>query len=237
MSKRILIVDDERQITRMLRMALQSGGYEVLVAGNGAEAFDRFKAESPDLIITDLAMPEMDGVELTRAVRNLADTPIIVLSVRDADSMKIAALDLGADDYITKPFNMPELMARVRVQLRKLPVEEAVPERISESDFLIDTRLHTVQVRGQQVHLTPKEFDLLVFFARHPQRVLTHKMLLKAVWGNAGVDQPEYLRVLIARLRKKVDPPEEGTYILGEPWIGYRFQPELASRSGEVTAS
>ena len=235
--KRILVVDDERQITRMLRTSLQSCGYAVSVANNGLEGFELFQSDRPDLIITDLAMPEMDGVELTRAVRNSADTPIIVLSVRDADSSKVAALDLGANDYLTKPFSTPELLARVRVQLRSVRDEEVAEERIAEADFVVDMRQHTVEVRSQTVHLTPKEFDLLVYFARNPRRVLTHKMLLRAVWGNAGIDQPEYLRVLIARLRKKIDGGSEGSYIQGEPWIGYRFEPGGAPEKDDVTAS
>ena len=231
---RILVVDDERQITRMLRAALQSSGYEVLVASNGLEALERFRAGKPDLIITDLAMPEMNGLALTQAIRSEAATPIIVLSVRDADAMKVKALDEGADDYLTKPFSMPELLARVRAQLRRLPAMDETQRRVEVGDFHIDTDAHSVTVRGAAVHLTPKEFDLLLQFARAPGRVLTHKVLLRAIWGPGGQDQPEYLRVLVAALRKKIEPGEGPKYIQSEPWVGYRFQPTIEP---ELTAS
>ncbi len=223
---RILVVDDEPQITRVLRMSLQSSGYEVTLASNGAEALERFRESAPDLVITDLAMPVMDGLALTRAIRLLAETPIIVLSVRESESMKVSALDEGADDYVTKPFSMQELLARVRAHLRKAVHAEPAATRIAEGDFLIDTEAHIVSVRGSEVHLTPKEFDLLLFFARNPHRVLTHKSLLKHIWGPAGDEQPEYLRVLIAQLRKKLDSGQGRRYIQSEPWVGYRFHPE-----------
>jgi two-component system, OmpR family, KDP operon response regulator KdpE len=223
--KRILVVDDERQIIRMLRASLQSSGYEVLSAENGVEGFEKFQAGRPDLVITDLAMPEMNGLELTQAVRRTDQTPIIVLSVRDTDAMKVKALDEGADDYLTKPFSMPELLARIRAQLRRTTSTEPAQTRFEVGDFVIDADAHTVSVRGQTVHLTPKEFDLLILFARSPGRVLTHKVLLRAIWGPAGDDQPEYLRVLIAGLRKKIEKGEGQKYIQSEPWVGYRFQP------------
>jgi two-component system KDP operon response regulator KdpE len=226
---RILIVDDERQITRVLRTALQSSGYEVSVANNGLEAFDLFKSTSPDLIITDLAMPEMGGIELTRAVRRIAETPIIVLSVREQETMKVAALDEGADDYVTKPFSMPELLARVRANLRKGAREEAAPATVTVGDLYIDTSSRLVKVRGAEIHLTPKEFDLLLLFVNHPNRVLTHKFLLRNIWGPAGEDQPEYLRVLIAQLRKKLDATDSARYIESEPWVGYRLRSELTT--------
>ena len=222
--KRILIVDDERQILRMLRMALQSSGYEVASATNGLEALEKMKEQPPDLIITDLAMPEMNGVELTHAVRRQGDTPVIVLSVRDGEAMKVRALDEGADDYVTKPFNMPELLARVRAQLRRLPAS-APATHLEDGDLVVDTELHSVALRGGKLHLTPKEFDLLLYFMRNPHRVLTHKVLLRAVWGFAGEDQPEYLRVLIAQLRKKLEAEGTPRYIYSEPWVGYRFEP------------
>ena len=223
--KTILIVDDEPQITRMLRTSLQSSGYSVLTATNGLEGLEKFQAEPPDLIITDLSMPEMNGLELTQAVRKIATTPIIVLSVRDTDAMKVTALDEGADDYLTKPFSMPELLARVRVHLRRQGGEEPAATHLEVGDVLIDTDEHTVRIAGEPVHLTPKEFDLLLLFARNPNRVLTHKVLLRGVWGPAGEDQPEYLRVLIAQLRKKIEPAEGARYIESEPWVGYRFRP------------
>jgi two-component system KDP operon response regulator KdpE len=226
---RILIVDDERQITRVLRTSLQSSGYEVTVANNGLEAFDLFKSTSPDLIITDLAMPEMGGIELTRAVRRIAETPIIVLSVREQETMKVAALDEGADDYVTKPFSMPELLARVRANLRKGAREEPAPATVNVGDLYIDTSSRLVKIRGVETHLTPKEFDLLLLFVNHPNRVLTHKFLLRNIWGPAGEDQPEYLRVLIAQLRKKLDASDSARYIESEPWVGYRLRAELTN--------
>ena len=232
--KRILVVDDERQIIRMLRASLQSSGYEVLTANNGVEGLEKFGSGRPDLIITDLAMPEMNGLELTQAVRRLDRTPIIVLSVRDTDVMKVKALDEGADDYLTKPFSMPELLARIRAQFRRTVTAEPEQTHIEIGDFVIDADAHTVSVRGQALHLTPKEFDLLLLLARSPGRVLTHKVLLRAIWGPAGDDQPEYLRVLIAGLRKKIERGEGQKYIQSEPWVGYRFQP---TGVGELTDS
>lgn len=214
----------------MLRASLQSSGYSVDVANNGLEGFTRFEAERPDLIITDLAMPEMNGLELTVAVRRVAQTPIIVLSVRDTDAMKIHALDEGADDYLTKPFSMPELLARVRVQLRRAAASNEDPALSLEvGDFAVDTAAHTATLRGQALHLTPKEFDLLVLFLQQPGRVLTHKVLLRAIWGPAGEEQPEYLRVLVGQLRKKIDGGGQ-SYIQSEPWVGYRLIADGAPR-------
>jgi two-component system, OmpR family, KDP operon response regulator KdpE len=226
---RILIVDDERQITRVLRTSLQSSGYEVSVANNGLEALELFTTGSPDLVITDLAMPEMDGIELTRAIRRVGETPIIVLSVREQETMKVAALDEGADDYVTKPFSMPELLARVRANLRKTAQEKSAPVKFSVGDLYIDTASRIVRVRGVDTHLTPKEFDLLLLFIHSPNRVLTHKFLLRQIWGTAGEGQPEYLRVLIAQLRKKLDSSDSSRYIESEPWIGYRLRSELTT--------
>jgi two-component system KDP operon response regulator KdpE len=235
---RILVVDDEPQITRVLRASLASSGYEVILARDGVEAFDLFRESAPDLVITDLFMPRMDGIGLTRAIRQIGDTPIIVLSVREQETMKVAALDEGADDYVTKPFSMQELLARVRAQLRKSARQPQEATQISVGDFEIDTEQHSVRVRQQEVHLTPKEFSLLLVFARHPSRVLTHRTLLKAVWGAAGEDQPEYLRVLIAQLRKKIETTAEPRYILNEPWVGYRFDPDQSSaQSTDITIS
>jgi two-component system KDP operon response regulator KdpE len=224
---RILIVDDERQITRVLRTSLQSSGYEVTVANNGMEAYDLFRSVSPDLVITDLAMPEMGGIELTRAIRRLSETPIIVLSVREQETMKVAALDEGADDYVTKPFSMPELLARVRANLRKTAREEAAPAELTVGDLYIDTSARIIKVRGVEVHFTPKEFDLLLVLVNNPNKVLTHKFLLRHIWGPAGEDQPEYLRVLIGQLRKKLDSTNSSRYIESEPWVGYRLRADL----------
>ncbi len=222
--KHILEVDDEQQITRMLRMALQSSGYAVETAANGEEGLQKFTARRPDLVITDLAMPRMDGLELTRAIRQSAQTPIIVLSVRDADAVKVQALDEGADDYLTKPFSMPELQARVRVHLRRTPPNSDAPlEVIEAGDFAIHAVKHTAVVRGDEVHLTPKEFDLLLLLVKNADRVMTHKVLLRSVWGRSGESQPEYLRVLVGQLRKKLDGGSGKRYIQSEPWIGYRL--------------
>lgn len=226
---RILVVDDERQITRVLRTSLQSSGYEVTIANNGLEAFELFRTVAPDLVITDLAMPEMGGIELTRAIRRIAETPIIVLSVREQETMKVAALDEGADDYVTKPFSMPELLARVRANLRKVAREEPPPAEVTVGDLYIDTASRIVRVRAAEIHLTPKEFDLLLLFVNNPNRVLTHKFLLRQIWGPAGEDQPEYLRVLIGQLRKKLDSANSSRYIESEPWVGYRLRSELTT--------
>jgi len=222
---KILIVDDEPQIIRVLRTALSTQGYTVRIASNGVEGADIALEWKPDLVITDVSMPEMNGVELCRELRVNSDVPIIVLSVRNNERMKIEALDAGADDYVTKPFSIQELQARVRAQLRRnLSEAQEVQLLIDLGDFRIDIPQHRVTVRGSDVHLTPKQFDLLVFFAQHAGKVLTHRALLQAVWG-ANADQPEYLRVSIGQLRKKIETSEEPRYILTEPWVGYRFRP------------
>jgi two-component system KDP operon response regulator KdpE len=235
MGRKILVVDDEPQIARVLRMALESNGYEVTVARDGIDAMEKFGRIAPELVITDLAMPEMDGIELTRTIRQRAQTPIIVLSVRDSEQMKVRALDEGADDYITKPFSIQELLARVRSTLRRaVTAEPAVESVIEAGDFYLDVDAHVVRHNGEEIHLTPKEFELLVLFARNPGRVLTHKFLLNAIWGNAGRDQPEYLRVLVAQLRKKIEPGGEAKYVRNEPWVGYRFAPDAMHDAEEA---
>jgi two-component system KDP operon response regulator KdpE len=222
---KILIVDDEPQITRVLRTALSTQGYSLQVAANGVEGMAAVHAWKPDLVITDVSMPQMNGVELCREIRAVSQIPIIVLSVRSHEPMKIEALDAGADDYVTKPFSIQELQARVRAQLRRSTLStEEVQQVISVGDFLIDIPQHRVVVRGQDMHLTPKQFDLLVCLAQRPGQVLTHRTLLHAVWGT-NADQPEYLRVNIGQLRKKIELSEEPRYIVTEPWIGYRFRP------------
>ena len=225
---RILVVDDEPQITRVLRTSLQSSGHEVTTAQDGETALALFLKLQPDLVITDLAMPGMDGIELTREIRQRSGVPVIVLSVRSQDTQKVAALDEGADDYITKPFSIQELLARVRVQTRRVATAETKESLIELGDFRVDLERHQILVRGSEVHLTPKEFDLLLYFVRNADRVLTHKTLLRAVWGAVGLDQPEYLRVLVAQLRKKIEPGGEPVYIVSEPWVGYRLNPKAA---------
>lgn len=224
---RILVVDDERQILRALRASLQSHGFEVTTAVDGLEALEFFAEVRPDLLVTDLSMPNMDGVELTRAIRKLSDLPIIVLSVRDQDAHKVLALDSGADDYITKPFSVVELLARVRAHLRRRGEPVGEPATVKAGDFLLDTEAHRVIVRGQELHLSPKEFNLLLLLARNAGRVLTHKVLLRGVWGPNGEEQPDYLRVLVAQLRKRIDKSGTQSYIESEPWVGYRFRAQL----------
>ncbi len=227
MRETILIVDDEPQITRVLRTTLESSGYHVIVAHNGLEAIEKLRTDPPALIITDLSMPEMDGVELTREVRQRLQTPILVLSVQSQDAAKVRALDEGADDYVTKPFSIQELLARVRALLRRATQADDAPEPLLRiGDFAIDRDAHRVTKGEEDIHLTPKEFDLLLYLARTPGRVHTHKALLRAVWGPAGDDQPEYLRVLVAQLRRKIEPTSEPRYIRNEPWVGYRFTPD-----------
>jgi len=223
----ILVVDDEPQITRVLRTSLSAQGYDIRVANSGEMALEIMKDWTPSLIITDLAMPSVDGVQLCRAVRATSRVPIVVLSVRDKEQQKVEALDAGADDYVTKPFGMNELLARVRANLRRVPTEtEPVDEVIEIGDFLIDTAAHRVSVRRSEVRLTPKEFDLLVFLARRPGRVVNHRTLLSAVWGGQRTEQVEYLRVFVGQLRKKLEPDASSPrYIVTEPWVGYRFEP------------
>jgi two-component system KDP operon response regulator KdpE len=222
---KILIVDDELQITRVLKTALSTQGYSVRTSPNGLDGLIAFREWNPDIVITDLSMHEMSGIELCHQIRSTSATPIIVLSVRDQEAVKVAALDAGADDYVTKPFNIQELQARVRSQLRRRTATTPEPQQIiSIGDFLIDLPQHKVLVRGQETHLTPKQFDLLAVLAEHAGQVLTHRALLHAVWGPYA-DQPEYLRVHIGQLRKKIETSEEPRYIVTEPWIGYRFYP------------
>jgi two-component system KDP operon response regulator KdpE len=224
----ILVVDDEQQITRVLRTSLSAQGYDIRVANSGDMALEIMKDWTPNLIITDLSMPSIDGVQLCREVRTLSRVPIIVLSVRDKEQQKVQALDAGADDYVTKPFNMNELLARVRAHLRRQPKsDEAQPVLTEIGDFRIDLATRTVTVVGKELKLTPKEFDLLLFLASQPHRVIPHRAILSAVWGPNNTEQPEYLRVFIGQLRKKVEPdPAKPKYLLTERWVGYRFEPK-----------
>jgi two-component system KDP operon response regulator KdpE len=226
--RNILVVDDESQITRVLRTTLSGHGYNVRTAGDGDEALEIMREWIPDLVITDLSMPNMGGLELCRRIRAKSAVPIIVLSVRGEEKPKVEALDSGADDYVTKPFNMNELVARVRAGLRRAsrPVPDENPNRIDAGDFHIDLLTRLVTVRGREVRLTPKEFDLLCYLAKNPGRVITHHTLLASVWGGMSTQQPEYLHVFINHLRKKLEP-EDGSvrYIVTEKWVGYRFEP------------
>lgn len=227
-TKKILVVDDEPQITRVLRSSLMSNGYEVETATDGVAALEKMVAWRPDMVITDLAMPRMDGVALCTEIRANSDVPILVLSVRDQESAKVRALDAGADDYVTKPFGIQELLARVRAHMRRqrTALDDDTDTPLVIGDFQIDRQRHRVEVRGREVRLSPKEFDLLFYMAQRPGRVLTHRMLLRAIWGPHAVEQPESLRVLVAQLRKKVEHDAEPRYLVNEPWIGYRFQPD-----------
>ena len=225
--KHILVVDDEPQITRVLRTTLSSHGYDIRVANDGETALEIMKDWSPDLVITDLTMPNMDGLELCRQLRAKTQIPIIVLSVRGEERTKVKALDAGADDYVTKPFGMEELLARVRANFRRVPPPENEQAPLIEiGDFCIDLAAHKVTVRGREVHLTPKEFDLLTYLARHPGKVTTHRTLLGAIWGGQSTEQVEYLRVFVGQLRRKLEPEASSPrYIVTEPWVGYRFEP------------
>jgi len=223
---RVLVVDDEPQITRVLRTVLSSQGYQVRTAAEGESALSSFAEWRPELVITDLFMPHMDGIELCKRIRSTSNVPIIVLSVKGEERSKVEALDVGADDYITKPFGTDELLARVRAALRRgAGATNDVPS-FDVGDFRVDLEGRRVHVRGNEVRLTPKEFDLFVYMARHPNRVITHRTLLEAVWGEASQEQPEYLRVFMGQLRKKLEPdPSNPRYLVTEPWVGYRFNP------------
>jgi two-component system KDP operon response regulator KdpE len=225
--RNILVVDDEPQITRVLKTTLSSQGYAIRTASDGDEALQVMKEWMPDLLITDLRMPHMNGLELCRHVRAKSPLPIIVLSVKGEEKIKVDALDAGADDYVTKPFSVNELLARVRAALRRVATgQQPASEVIELGSFRIDPQLRSVQVGGRDVHLTPKEFELLVYLARHSGKVITHRVLLAAIWGENSVEQPEYLRVFVGHLRKKLEPEEHAPrYILTEPWVGYRFDP------------
>ena len=223
---RVLVVDDEPQITRVLRTVLTSQGYQVRTAAEGESALTNFNEWRPELVITDLYMPRMDGLELCRRIRAVSNVPIIVLSVKGEERTKVEALDSGADDYVTKPFGAEELLARVRAALRRATAVGSDVASFDVGDFRVDLEGRRVHVRGNEVRLTPKEFDLFVYFARHPSRVITHRTLLEAVWGEASQEQPEYLRVFMGQLRKKLElDPSSPRYLRTEPWVGYRFNP------------
>ena len=231
MPGRILVIDDEAQITRVLRAALSAQGYDVRAANDPDEGLRVFRDWSPDLVITDLMMPTMSGVEVCRMIRTRSTTPVLVLSVREHERSKVEALDAGADDYVTKPFSIQELLARVRAHLRRAPERTTAP--MEAGDFVIDELAHSILVQGKPVHLTPKEFDLLLHLARNAGKVMTHRALLTAVWGAQSAHQPEYLRVFVGQLRKKLEGETGRQYIQTEPWVGYRFVPEGWSGNGE----
>jgi two-component system KDP operon response regulator KdpE len=235
---RILVVDDEPQIRRVLRSTLATHGYEIAEAKTGEEALEWLRKEAPDLVLLDMNMPGMGGVEACREIRRASDAPIIMLTVRNAERDKVAALDAGADDYVVKPFGIEELLARIRAALRRYAPGDALPPFASK-DLSIDFEARQVRVRDRDVHLTPKEYDVLKHLVANQGKPLTHRRLLQAVWGPDYGEETESLRVVINQLRKKLEAdPARPRYILTEPWVGYRFQPprtsaaKLAARKG-----
>jgi two-component system, OmpR family, KDP operon response regulator KdpE len=220
----VLVVDDEPQIQRFLRPALTAAGYRVAQAGTGAEALRLAATLSPAVVILDLGLPDMDGKDVLAALRERGDVPVVVLSARDREAEKIAALDLGANDFVNKPFGIGELLARLRVATRmRGPAAEATPI-LRCADLVVDIPAHRVTKASEPVHLTPREFDLLAILMRHAGRVMTHRQLLAAVWGPAHVEDTQYLRVFIGQLRQKIEAdPAEPRLVLTEPGVGYRF--------------
>jgi two-component system KDP operon response regulator KdpE len=224
MPQRILIVDDEPNILATVAPLLRSHGYTVLSATTGRAALESVDGNTPDLIVLDLGLPDLEGIDVCRRIRQTSSAPIIVLSARGAEGDKVAALDAGADDYVTKPFGAEELPARIRAALRRSDSTFGTGGTITRGELVIDRERFRVVKDGRDVRLTPKEFELLSYMAQHPGRVLTHRTILKAIWGPHATDQPEHLRVLVGSLRKKIEPdPSSPKYILTEPWVGYRF--------------
>jgi two-component system KDP operon response regulator KdpE len=227
--ERILLVDDDVSIQRAVAPLLRSRGYEVDVVGTGLEATASAVADqAPDLIVLDLGLPDLEGAEVCVRIRKQSKVPIIILSARSGEADKVAALDIGADDYMTKPFGAEELLARIRVALRRVADGEAPEvERVQVGDLTIDYARRRVVRGDEEIRLTPKEFELLALLTHNADRVLTHRAILKAIWGPNAVNQPEHLWVLIAQLRKKVEPdPSAPRYLISEPWVGYRFATE-----------
>jgi two-component system KDP operon response regulator KdpE len=219
----ILLVDDEPSIRRATSTLLRSRGYATAVAGTGAEALDVFERERPSLVILDLGLPDMDGVEVCRRLHARADVPIVVLSVRGEERIKVQALDAGADDYITKPFGSEELLARVRVGLRRA-AGDVLRGQVTHGGLTIDFDTRRVHRGDEEIRLTPKEFALLALMAGHAGRVLTHRAIAKHLWGASGTSQLDHLRVLVGQLRRKLETdPAAPRYLLTEPWVGYRF--------------
>jgi two-component system KDP operon response regulator KdpE len=227
---RILLVDDEAAIQRALGPLLRARGYEVDIAGTGAEALDLFASRAPALVVLDLGLPDLEGTEVCRRIRTTSPMPIIVLSARGSEADKVNALDLGADDYVTKPFGPEELLARIRVALRRTGAADAQDTGLFRAGTLtIDYDRRRAVRDGAEIRLTPKEFDLLSLLARNHDRVLTHRTILKAIWGPNAVEQPEHLWTLVAQLRKKIEPdPATPKHLVSEPWVGYRFVTEAS---------
>lgn len=219
---RILVVDDEPQIRRVMRTTLTAQGYEVSDARTGEEALELSRSRNFDLVLLDVNIPGIGGIETCRTLRRSSELAIIMLTVRDAEQDKVEALDAGADDYVTKPFSTPELLARIRAALRRNT--DSGPGRISLPRLEIDFQTRKVSTSGREMHLTPKELDLLRYLITHPNKAITHRELLQAVWGPDYGDEVEYLRVFVNQLRKKIEPhPANPRYLLTEPWVGYRF--------------
>ena len=224
----ILVADDEPQLRRAMKATLTDLGYSVIEAKTGEEALATIRRETPDLVLLDLNMPGLGGLETCRAIRETMDTPIIVLSVRNTEADKVSALDAGADDYVTKPFGIQELLARIRAAIRRTPTAaDSGPHSFVSDDLEIDFEARRVTMGGKSVRLTPKEFDLLRFLVSHPDKPIPHRKLLQTVWGPDYGDEVEYLRVFVNQLRKKIEPvPSKPRYLLTEPWVGYRFAPK-----------
>jgi two-component system KDP operon response regulator KdpE len=222
---RILLVDDEVALQRAVGPLLRSRGYDVDIVGTGAEALRMVAERPPDLIVLDLGLPDLEGGEVCRRVRAHSQVPIVVLSARGTEADKVNALDLGADDYITKPFGPEELLARIRVALRRVTADATADAgQLRAGDLTIDYDRRRVLRQDIEIRLTPKEFELLSLLARNRDRVLTNRAILKAIWGGNAVEQPEHLWTLIGQLRKKIEPdPSRPKYLISEPWVGYRF--------------
>jgi two-component system KDP operon response regulator KdpE len=221
---RILVIDDEPQIRRLMRTTLISAGYEVDDARTAEEGLDKVGVYHPDLVLLDINMPGMGGLAACQALRADKNIAIIMLTVRDSEADKVAALDAGADDFVIKPFSTPELLARIRAALRRLPASQASPARIRIGELVIDFVGRTVSRGGAPEHLTPKELDLLRYLTQHANQAISHRELLQAVWGPDYGSEVDYLRVFIKKLRKKIERnPEHPQYITTEPWVGYRF--------------
>jgi two-component system KDP operon response regulator KdpE len=224
MAATVLVVEDERKLRELVRSYLERAGFTVLTTDSGAEALTLAGSASPDLVILDLGLPDVAGETVARELRAAGPTPILMLTARSTEEDRIRGLELGADDYVTKPFSVQELLARVRAHLRRAPERETAA--IEVGDFVVDSNAHSITLQGKPVHLTPKEFDLLLHLARHAGKVITHRALLTAVWGAQSAHQPEYLRVFVGQLRKKLESETGKQYIQTEPWVGYRFVPE-----------
>ena len=225
-ARRVLVVDDEPQIQRFLKPSLRAAGFDVITAANGAEALRAAATQAPDVILLDLGLPDMDGKDVIAELRAWSTTPIVVLSARDREAEKIAALDLGADDYVNKPFGIGELMARLRTALRHAAHGAGDVSKAVCGDLVVDIAAHSVTRSGRIIKLTPKEFELLAILARNAERVVTHRQILTAVWGPAHTEDLQYLRVFIGQLRQKLKgSPEDPELIQTEAGIGYRLVP------------